>query len=182
MGRSRSIFRLERVLISGLLFREYHRTADLDIPRFLVRRAFKIYPGFWVLILVTCIVALFFNIGFYRRGLLGELLFVQNYFASLWEHTWSLAVEEHFYFGLCILFYFLLYRRKTPSGTPFGRIPHIFAIIAVACFALRLLTETLLPFQYERNIEPTHLRIDSLFFGVFLSYLWHSKTYRKANS
>lgn len=30
-----------------------------------------------------------------------------------------------------------------------------------------------MPFGYGRNIEPTHLRIDSLFFGVLLSYLWN---------
>jgi peptidoglycan/LPS O-acetylase OafA/YrhL len=38
---------------------------------------------------------------------------------------------------------------------------------------MRLVTLIVLPFQYGRNIEPTHLRIDSLFFGVFISYFWH---------
>lgn len=30
----------------------------------------------------------------------------------------------------------------------------------------------ILPFKYGSFIEPAHLRIDSLFFGVLLAYLW----------
>lgn len=165
-------FVLSGFLISGLLFREYQKTNELKLKRFLVRRGFKIYPAFWVLLAATCVAAVFFNINFYRLGLLGEFFFVQNYGAHLWEHTWTLAVEEHFYIGLCVLFWFLLRRKKT-SENPFSSIPKIFAAIAVACFALRFLKLFAAPFGYETNIEPTFLRLDSLFFGVFLSYLWH---------
>ncbi|MGI8468858.1 MAG: acyltransferase family protein [Pyrinomonadaceae bacterium] len=166
-------FVLSGFLISGLLFREYQKTNDLDIKRFLIRRGFKIYPAFWFLLIVTCAAAVFFKTNFYRLGLLGELFFVQNYAPNLWEHTWSLAVEEHFYIALCILFLGLLRYRKSVAENPFRLIPKIFALVAVACLAMRLLTVLLLPFQYARNVEPTHLRMDSLLFGVLISYLWH---------
>jgi peptidoglycan/LPS O-acetylase OafA/YrhL len=166
-------FVLSGFLISGLLFREYQKSGDLDIKRFLIRRGFKIYPAFWVLIAATCLAAAFYNVGFYRLGLLGELFFVQNYVASLWEHTWTLAVEEHFYIGLSVLFLILLKYKKAVTENPFAAIPKIFVFLAVFCFAMRLLTELCQPFQYGRNVEPTHLRIDSLFFGVLISYLWH---------
>ncbi len=42
-------FVLSGFLISSLLFGEYQATGDIDTIRFLVRRAFKIYPPFWVL-------------------------------------------------------------------------------------------------------------------------------------
>lgn len=166
-------FVLSGFLISGLLFREYQKDGELNLKRFLIRRGFKIYPSFWVLIAITSLAAIFINIRSFRIRLLGELLFLQNYLASFWEHTWTLAVEEHFYFGLCLLFYALLQARKSPTENPFAKIPKIFAFIAVSCFAMRLLTANALSFEYVRNIEPTHLRIDSLFFGVFISYLWH---------
>lgn len=166
-------FVLSGFLISGLLFREYQKSGDLDIRRFLIRRGFKIYPAFWVLIAFTCLVAVFFQTNYSRRGLIGELLFLQNYVANLWEHTWTLAVEEHFYIGLCVLFFALLKFRKGATKNPFAVVPKIFALLAVACLLLRLLTEAVLPFGYERNIEPTHLRLDALFFGVLISYWWH---------
>ncbi|CAN5333692.1 acyltransferase [soil metagenome] len=168
-------FVLSGFLVSGLLFREYQKEGSLDIKRFLIRRGFKIYPAFWVLIALTCFAGLFTDIHFYRLGFYGELLFLQNYVGNLWGHTWTLAVEEHFYIGLCVLFYFLLRGKKVVNKSPFTNIPWIFAVVAVVCLTMRLLTEIYEPFQYERNIEPTHLRIDSLFFGVLISYLWHFK-------
>ena len=168
-------FVLSGFLISGLLFREYRKTGDLNIKRFLIRRGFKIYPAFWVLIAVTCLAAVFYDTGFYRLGLFGELLFVQNYAPHLWEHTWTLAVEEHFYVGLCVLFFVLLRLKASGAENPFRSIPLIFAVLAVLCLSFRFLTEAFFSFQYGRSIEPTHLRLDSLFFGVFISYLWHFK-------
>ena len=46
-------------------------------------------------------------------------------------------------------------------------------LIAVVCLVLRYYTNVYFGFDYAVNIEQTHLRIDSLFFGVFLSYLWN---------
>jgi peptidoglycan/LPS O-acetylase OafA/YrhL len=89
-------------------------------------------------------------------------------FGRLWGHTWSLAVEEHFYIGLAILVFFLLRRRRNDAN-PFSQIPHIFVLLALTCLILRLL----MAIFKGTNISPTPFRIDSLFFGVFLSYLWH---------
>lgn len=168
-------FVLSGFLVSGLLFREYQKKGDLNFRRFLIRRGFKVYPSLWFLIAATLFAGIFTNINFYGLGLFGEIFFVQNYAGNLWEHTWTLAVEEHFYITLCVLFYWLLRNKKKADENPFASIPRIFAFIAIACFVMRLLTVIVLPFSYERNIEPTHLRIDSLFFGVFISYFWHFK-------
>src|SRR5204863_7752623 len=46
-------FVLSGFLVSGLLFREYQRHGSVDVVRFLIRRGFKIYPGFWVLLGAT---------------------------------------------------------------------------------------------------------------------------------
>lgn len=166
-------FVLSGFLIGGLLFNEYKKRGAIDIKRFLVRRAFKIYPAFWFLITITFIVSLASGEAVYRGGFLSELLFIQNYHPGIWAHTWSLAVEEHFYIFLGFLLLALLFVGRKSGANAFDLIPKIFASLAIACFALRYITDFYFGFNYAINIEQTHLRIDSLFYGVFLAYLWH---------
>ena len=112
------------------------------------------------------------------RLLIGDLTFTQNYLGSLWGPAWSLAVEEHFYIGISLLL-FLMIRLKPGGPVFFQWIPLVFAIIAVICLSLRILTGYLLPFSYKWHLFGTHIRIDSLMFGVFLSWLWN---YRELGS
>lgn len=167
-------FVLSGFLISGLLFSEYKKHDRINIKKFLVRRGFKIYPAFWFFICVSLIIINLSGENLYRRGIFDELFFVQNYQPAIWEHTWSLAVEEHFYIFLSLLFFVLLITNRKDAGkNSFAFIPKLFFFIAAFCLLLRCVTAVYLPFQYNWNIEPTHLRIDSLFYGVFLAYLWH---------
>lgn len=162
-------FVLSGFLVSGLLFAESEQYGRIAGWRFLVRRGFKIYPGFWLLILTRVVVD---RLRHYDRPggqLAAELLFFQNYHKGMWPHTWSLAIEEHFYLLLVILMVLLASRRPVK---PFAAIPWIFAAIAVGCLGLRLLTPYA-PFDEYRSWYPTHLRIDSLFYGVFLSWIAH---------
>ncbi len=46
-------FVLSGFLVSGLLFREYQQDGQLLPGRFLIRRGFKIYPQFYLLVVVT---------------------------------------------------------------------------------------------------------------------------------
>lgn len=161
-------FVLSGFLVSGLLFNDYLRHGRLSIARFLVRRGFKIYPAFWAFIAFSMIVFWSKNQSVPLRNLLGELCFVQNYTAHIWPHTWSLAIEEHFYVCLALLF-FLLVRRPGPK--PFSWFPAIFVVIATACLVFRIQNALRYPeYNYSWDLFPTHLRIDSLFFGALLAY------------
>jgi peptidoglycan/LPS O-acetylase OafA/YrhL len=177
-------FVLSGFLVSGLLFDEFKRTGRIDSKRFLVRRAWKIYPAFWAMIAFT----LFMRIAFrspdsqswaaLTKSTIAELLFVQNYIYGLWGHTWTLAVEEHFYVALVLLLATLAIR--SPAAA-FREIPAIFLAVAVICLSLRMAT------VYSHRLEPhdwfafcgTHLRIDSLLFGVLISYLCHFRDFQK---
>jgi peptidoglycan/LPS O-acetylase OafA/YrhL len=108
--------------------------------------------------------------------LLRELVFVQNYNQGLWNHTWSLAVEEHFYLLLPIVLYLMMRWAKADEKDPFRRLPMVFLAVVPVCLALRLYTAATRPFDFLTNVFPTHLRIDALLFGVLLAYYYN---YRK---
>jgi peptidoglycan/LPS O-acetylase OafA/YrhL len=165
-------FVLSGFLVSGLLFREHARYGRISLKNFLLRRGLKIYPGFWLLTVTTVIVLVWRGEPFKRLAVPCEFLFLQNYGPALWNHTWSLAVEEHFYFLLVLLLMLLAARRPAPD--PFRVLPAVFVAIAATCLGLRLLTVWALPvFVDKLNIYPTHLRMDSLFAGVLIGYLHH---------
>lgn len=164
-------FVLSGFLVSGLIFQEYKKSGNVSIKRFLIRRGLKIYPSFYLLIVATVLINPLFGMPVPFITLLAEIFFLQNtIFGRLWGHTWSLAVEEHFYIGLAILSFFLV-RFKRNSENVFSIIPYVFIFFAVICFILRALMAT----YKGTNISPTPFRIDSLFFGVTISYFWHFK-------
>jgi peptidoglycan/LPS O-acetylase OafA/YrhL len=171
-------FVLSGFLISGLLYTEYKSTSSINFKRFFVRRGLKIYPAFYVLIAVTGIACAigWTGIPSGARNYLREVVFLQNYGPGLWDHTWSLAVEEHFYIGLALLL-MLMVKLSPRVANPFRKIPVICASLGVGCLVLRGVTLWLYPNAHWRIPHPvysmTHTRMDSLFFGVFIGYLYH---------
>jgi len=171
-------FVLSGFLISGLLFAEYKKRGAIDFKRFFIRRGLKIYPMFYLLLLVTIPAQL----GLHQLGsgwrYLAEFCYVQNYFPGLWPHSWSLAVEEHFYI-LLPLFLMLLIRVSGDRANPFRGIVIVFPVVAVACLLFRLRTMTSVPPAdltwsiSGKALTFTHERMDSLFFGVLLGYFYH---------
>jgi peptidoglycan/LPS O-acetylase OafA/YrhL len=175
-------FVLSGFLISGLLFSEYQRSGKIRFWRFAARRALKIYPAFYVLVLLTIVIRIWSNSHdavLVLRGFLHDVFFVQSYFPGTYGHFWSLSVEEHFYILLPLILYFMLRRRGPNEDDPFHFLPPLFAIVAIVELVARLLTTLWIPFTPLTHAMATHLRIDSLLFGVLLSYwsLFHSERF-----
>lgn len=164
-------FVLSGFLVSGLLFSEYGKRGEIDYPRFFWRRGLKIYPAFLALIVIYGGLEYFLGPAFTVKGLVGELLFLQNYYAALWNHTWSLAVEEHFYLfiGLIVL---VLAKLRRMDVIPW--------IAAAVCGAILVLRCAEVAVWGGLNDYATHLRMDSLMFGVVLSYSYHAHPRRVA--
>ncbi|QDU63065.1 O-acetyltransferase OatA [Planctomycetes bacterium Pan216] len=159
-------FVLSGFLVSGLLFREFEREGCVNIPRFLIRRGLKIYPAFFFFLAITGPLLVAQNPAIGWSEITGEVFFLQNYMGGLWHHTWSLAVEEHFYLGLALLVGVLL-SQQTPS--PLMALPRILFTLAGLILLLRLANWSV---YWKHNSSLTHLRVDALGFGVLLSYFW----------
>src|SRR5271166_499318 len=133
-------FVLSGFLISGLLFSEYKRRRSINFKRFLIRRGLKIYPAFYAFLLLTGIIG---ELVFHSHPTIGqylhEIFFVMNYQRGVWDHTWSLAVEEHFYIFLPI-FLFILARVSSNHDDPFRSIPQAAAVIAALCLTFRAIS------------------------------------------
>lgn len=166
-------FVLSGFLVSGLLFREYRRLGSIRIVHFYVRRAWKIYPPFYVLMAVTCVAVAVLRLPYGYRNHLAEFFFVQNYVPGIWGHTWSLAVEEHFYFVLPLMLGLFL-QRRTAAIDPFRGVPWLACFTVCGCLGLRLLNSCdREQYSHLTHLFPTHLRIDALLFGVAISYYYH---------
>ncbi|MFT7153286.1 MAG: peptidoglycan/LPS O-acetylase OafA/YrhL [Alteromonas macleodii] len=163
-------FVLSGYLVSTLLFNEFRKTSSIRPLRFLTRRGFKIYPLFYVFLLLTVISESLIGNPVNYKNALAEGFFVQNYFRGIWSHTWSLAVEEHFYFVLSALIY-VLYSLKLLNRKAI--LPSIIICLCGCCMLLRLLNYWNDSFSYYTHMFPTHLRIDSLAVGVLLAYSKH---------
>ena len=176
LGRGVDLFFvLSGFLISGLLFSEFKATRTLNLQRFWIRRGFKIYPAFYTFILATIIFPIVRMPG---PIFLNEALFLQGYTRHFWIHTWSLAVEEHFYFALPLLL-LLLIKLFPRRENPFYLLPSLSILLSALCLYLRVLAS-----RHGGELgTPTHLRIDALFVGVALGYFWHfdHASFRDAN-
>jgi peptidoglycan/LPS O-acetylase OafA/YrhL len=161
-------FVLSGFLIGGILFREIQREQSLQVGRFLIRRAFKIWPGYLVLVAYA-------YIGHMRHGhplevirtYWANLLHLQNYFLNIRFHTWSLAVEEHFYLLLPVL----LGALAASSISTLRRFFLPIALLIMGIIALfRSIHGIFWPFTFETHMYPTHLRLDSLLAGVCIAF------------
>ena len=165
-------FVLSGFLVSGLLFREYKTSGHIRVLRFLGRRAFKIYPAYYLLLILTVASRWAFGPPLKWRFAWPDFVFVQSYRVGLWGHLWSLAVEEHFYLLLPAALYLML-RRDTGRGEAFRGVPLLCGLVAMACLGMRIVYALRgAGFDHYKITAPSHLRLDSLAFGVLLSYLW----------
>ena len=170
-------FVISGFLISGLLFNELETTGRLNWWRFWIRRGFKIWPSYLLLLLVLAVTSTTNYIDYQTpltviRSLGTHLLFLQNYISTGNPNgpTWSLAIEEYFYILLPIVLTGVVWLATRSSRNWSSYIPGLTLVVVLACLSLRILqlnSGTLVDADYSR----THLRMDALMIGVYLNYL-----------
>ncbi|MGP8216685.1 MAG: acyltransferase family protein [Bacteroidia bacterium] len=173
-------FVLSGFLVSGLLFKEYQKFGNIKPANFLIRRGFKIYPIYYLSFIVY-LIPIYLHRNFSTIGFLSDLLFFQNYWKG-WGYvnkvSWSLAIEEHFYFGLAMSLWFIINKRRfnlnvEKNSTGISRFEKILFSLMILILLLRIASNIIFPDQEIRNFTMTHLRIDSLLAGVLVSYLFY---------
>jgi len=88
-------FFLSGYLITTLLLRELETTSRIDLKAFYVRRAFRILPAYWLFLLVVLAA---FDVS--KGEWLTSFFFLSDYIPvpHFMGHTWTLSIEEQFYF------------------------------------------------------------------------------------
>jgi peptidoglycan/LPS O-acetylase OafA/YrhL len=165
-------FVLSGFLVSGLLFSEYKRYGKIKPVQFLIRRGFKIYPLFYVSLLLTLTIFIFIPETFPAQAGLDtprliytifcEIAFLQNYLYFLWGHHWTLAIEEHFYIAIALILP-LLVKLKIFENKK------LLLFITLALFASAIVMR----FIKTDGFRQTHLRFDSILAGVVIAYFYH---------
>lgn len=162
-------------LIAGLIFKELNLYGEFRALHFLIRRGFKIYPLYYVLITSGLLYYHFIlNVPYAKTDLFGQIFFLANYFNSgnpPLGHLWSLSVEEHFYFFLAI-FMLAFNKIKNISYVIFLSISILFFVVG---FFVRAFNFENYDGDWWKVFPYSHARFDALFFGVFLCYLYNYK-------
>ena len=174
-------FVLSGFLVSGLLFREYLKFGNIKPGLFLIRRGFKIYPIYYLTYFLYLVPKIIKH-QFEWKGLLSDLFFVQNYVYA-WGYayvpSWSLAVEEHFYFSFALLLWLAIKYAWINLNSKVERKISKFEIwiflIMISCLAGRIISNIYFQENGDKNFTMSHLRIDSLLAGAFVSYLYYFK-------
>ncbi|HEY6714054.1 MAG TPA: acyltransferase family protein [Rubrobacter sp.] len=179
-------FVISGYLITALLLAEWRQRGRIDLKTFWLRRARRLLPALYVLLVATLAFAVVFlpgEIAGLRGDVLAALGYVTNWYLifgqesyfeavgrpSLLQHLWSLAVEEQFYLiwppilalGLCIGAT-RLRRRRVLTVVIFGAV--------ASAMAMALL--------YMPGVDPSRIyygtdtRATGLLCGAALAFLW----------
>jgi peptidoglycan/LPS O-acetylase OafA/YrhL len=174
-------FVLSGFLIGTQLFKEVSRTGGVDLRSFYLRRAFRIFPAFFVVLGLYAIFPILRDAPT-MQSIWSFATFTVNFdfdprIGRAFTQAWSLCVEEHFYLVLPLLV-LLLHRRIGMGST---------LLIAVAIvIAGMILRYTIWESQvgvlvdanklrdafavYLRDVYyPTYTRLDGLMFGAILA-------------
>jgi peptidoglycan/LPS O-acetylase OafA/YrhL len=174
-------FVLSGFLIGTQLFKEVSRTGGVNLRSFYLRRAFRIFPAFIVVLSLYAIFP-FFRDAPTMQSVWSFATFTVNFdfdprVGRAFSQAWSLCVEEHFYLVLPLLV-LLLHRRISMGWTLL-----IAGAIVIGGMILRyMIWESQVGALVEadklrdafavylRDIYyPTYTRLDGLMFGVILA-------------
>jgi peptidoglycan/LPS O-acetylase OafA/YrhL len=179
-------FVISGYLITALLLAEWRQRGRIDLKTFWLRRARRLLPALYVLLVVSLAFAVVFlpgEVAGLRSDVLAAFGYVTNWYLifgqesyfeavgrpSLLQHLWSLAVEEQFYLIwppiLALGLFFgatRLRRRRVLSVTLFGAVASAVAMALI----------------YAPGVDPSRIyygtdtRATGLLCGAALAFLW----------
>jgi peptidoglycan/LPS O-acetylase OafA/YrhL len=172
-------FFLSGFLITTLMRVEFDKNGSVNFRHFWLRRAFRILPPFYLVLLCATLGSLAFDPPgtLYGPAVAAQLLHVTNYWIIWHGYSgqpagtgvyWSLAVEEHFY----VIFPFLYAGMRKLQLSPRGQVKVLWGICALV-----LLWRCILVFVWHVSSDRTYMgtdtRFDSIMFGCALA-VWNN--------
>lgn len=172
-------FVLSGFLITTLLFRELSATGRISLSQFYKRRFARIFPAAYFYIVVVSVLALFHWIPIGWKPILAASAFCWNYAMPLhliqskqdlgvFNHFWTLALEEQFYFfwpGCLVLL-----------GMRRARFVAITAVIVVPI--VRVITYALAPSLHSPLPYMFQTAVDTIFWGAIAAYVYSKGLHR----
>jgi peptidoglycan/LPS O-acetylase OafA/YrhL len=109
-------FILSGFLITLLLINEYEKTGTVSIKKFIIRRTLRIFPLYILFLIIATLLHVFGRNVTSWSSLFYAYLYIYNFvptkiYTFFLGHTWSLAVEEHFYIIWPIVYF--IFRKMT---------------------------------------------------------------------
>jgi peptidoglycan/LPS O-acetylase OafA/YrhL len=163
-------FIISGFLITFLLLSEYEKNGKVDVMKFYIRRAFRIWPLYFLMILVAPLLTYFLMEQ--SPGYLLHFLFAGNFDiinqgtkSVATDHLWSICIEEHFYLICPLLIAFI----------PVKKLPRALLTIILISILFRAYAASYIPNYGSVLYLHTLSRIDILALGSLFGYLFHQK-------
>lgn len=173
-------FVISGYLISSALLKILKHYDTIHFWNFYVRRAFKIFPNYFAVLLLYCIWPAFVDRS-HLPSLWRFFTFTQNIgldfkAAGAYSHAWSICVEEHFYISLPFILYFTYRKFGTRASVILLFSTLIGGILLRQSLWMNLVATNSDKLQFKiayfkHIFFPTYCRLDSLAAGVALGSL-----------
>jgi peptidoglycan/LPS O-acetylase OafA/YrhL len=169
-------FVISGFLITSLLLKELHGTGTIGLKGFYLRRAFRIFPPFYLYLSIL----FFLTVAGVFQVPLCAFFFAATYTSNYYlgpggafiglQHLWSLSVEEQFYLLWPAVLLLLGKRWAICCAT---------LLIFISPLS-RVLTYFVLSPQNRAVVDRMfHSRIDTIMFGCLTALLWQSNLFER---
>ena len=165
-------FVLSGFLITGILLKEFDKTASISLKRFYARRAFRIFPTFYFCWFLVTALRIYHHAHIGKWEAIGSFFYLTDYIRAtradphselhMWI-SWSLAIEEQFYLLWPALLLFLLRRKVNLAVALSGLILFI--------WVYRYIAASLFGASGTYIYNAFEMRVDALMVGGLLAVI-----------